>query len=317
MFFHIPGGHPKTTAQEGAPSSRKICNWWAYWQQKSWFTAECQEVDLEGCQWRSNLGIAIDRFRLSCDCVCVCVCVCARVFSHRNSKPGKTKTMMLWTLPTIWLDMIWLNWIPPTTTTAQKVETEHQWSVLVVVVKTSVDLALMNTLKWMLLKTSLQDSQGVGELASIKLHLLLHTMLSSQRVHMVSWAPPPSHEWMNEWMNEWMGRWNAARGFLSDILTPIHTLSSAIIYRHNMSVVLCSLTHRKYAGGNWLPLVDYFCQSKFPPAFAIWMLLFCKGTIDACGSWWFRIGVQDFLNASQSILTTRRSIQPNFTNVNT
>lgn len=77
MFFHIPGGHPKTTAQDSAPSSRKICNWLAYWQQKSWFTAECQEVDLEGCQWRSNLAIAIDRFRLPLFYVCVCV----RVFA--------------------------------------------------------------------------------------------------------------------------------------------------------------------------------------------------------------------------------------------
>lgn len=209
---------------------------------------------------------------------------------------------MPWILPTIWLDMIWLNWIPPTTTTAQKVETEHQWSVLDVV-KTSVDLALMNKLKWMLLKTSLQHSQGVGELASIKLHLFYTpaTHYAEQPEGPYGELSPP----MNEWMNEWMGRWNAARGFLSDILTPIHTLSSAIIYRHNMSVVLCSLTHRKYAGGNWLPLVDYFSQSKFPPCFRHLYVAILQGhrrcMVCLCcsplqgGSWWFRIGVQDFV----------------------
>ena len=163
-------------------------------------------------------------------------------------------------------------------TTARKMGTEQQWSVLVVI-QTSVHLALMNNLKWMLLNTSLQHSQGVGELAGIQLHLFYNpsTHYAEQPEGPYGELSPP----MNEWMNEWMGRWNATRGFLSDILTPVHTLSSAIIYRHNMSVVLCSLTHRKYAGDNWLPLVDYFSQSKFPPAFIICMLLFCKGTADA------------------------------------
>lgn len=126
--------------------------------------------------------------------------MCVHVFSHCNSKPGKTKTMMPWILPTIWLDMIWLNWIPPTTTTAQKVETEHQWSVLVVV-KTSVDLALMNKLKLMLLKTSLQHSQGVGELASIKLHLFYTpaTHYAEQPEGPYGELSPPMNEWMNEW----------------------------------------------------------------------------------------------------------------------
>lgn len=56
---------------------------------------------------------------------------------------------------------------------------------------------------------------------------LLHSMLSSQRVHMVSWAP---------FMNEWMDWWNAAHTVF--FFPPI--LNLPVIHLHNVNMVLCN-----------------------------------------------------------------------------
>lgn len=119
----------------------------------------------------------------------------------------------------------------------------------------------------MLQTASWQHCQEVCTVANVPLQCicftpLLHTMLSSQRVHMVSWAP----SWMNEWMNGAMEC--CSWFFFSDILPPIHTLNLPIIHLHSMSMLLCNSGSAIFwliGNDNLYNITCLYCIGAAPP----------------------------------------------------